>query len=234
MVRSAPTTRPASGARVELDEFRPEHEMTARQLIAPQQFHTTLFWGAEVTAGLILERGLAIENGRLGTGDEIVELDDGARLRAVTEGDARPVVFCHGGPGGRDTLAPAARLAANVARVHRYDQRACGRSSGGPPFTMARWVADLEALTPLGAPPLGRPPATRSAPPWCWRTRRLVVLDRVARDPATPLARLSGRAVAATAQRVTARARDECHDEVTTFGTTAPRRVVLRSMSKRP
>jgi hypothetical protein len=47
--------------RIELDEFRPEHEMTARLLIAPEEFCATLFWGAEVTAGLILERGLAIE-----------------------------------------------------------------------------------------------------------------------------------------------------------------------------
>jgi ADP-ribose pyrophosphatase YjhB (NUDIX family) len=50
-------------ARVELDEFRPEHEMTARRLVAPGEFRATLFWGAETTAGLILERGLAIENG---------------------------------------------------------------------------------------------------------------------------------------------------------------------------
>jgi hypothetical protein len=50
-------------ARIELDEFRPEHEMTARQLVAPEQFRATLFWGAEPTAGLILERGLAIESG---------------------------------------------------------------------------------------------------------------------------------------------------------------------------
>jgi ADP-ribose pyrophosphatase YjhB (NUDIX family) len=59
-------------ARVELDEFRPEHEMTARRLVAPDEFRATLFWGAETTAGLILERGLAIEqrdnagNGRRG------------------------------------------------------------------------------------------------------------------------------------------------------------------------
>jgi proline iminopeptidase len=32
------------------------------------------------------------------------------------------------------------------ALVHRYDQRACGQSSGGPPHTMARSIADLEAL----------------------------------------------------------------------------------------
>jgi ADP-ribose pyrophosphatase YjhB (NUDIX family) len=48
-------------ARVALDEFRPEDEMTARRLVAPEEFRATLFWGAEVTAGLILERGLAIE-----------------------------------------------------------------------------------------------------------------------------------------------------------------------------
>ena len=50
-------------ARVELDEFRPEHEMSARRLVAPDGFRSTLFWGAETTAGLILERGLAIEQG---------------------------------------------------------------------------------------------------------------------------------------------------------------------------
>jgi ADP-ribose pyrophosphatase YjhB (NUDIX family) len=50
-------------ARVELDEFKPEHEMTGRRLVAPEEFHATLFWGAETTAGLILERGLAVEHG---------------------------------------------------------------------------------------------------------------------------------------------------------------------------
>src|SRR6476661_6637915 len=32
------------------------------------------------------------------------------------------------------------------ATVYRYDQRACGRSSGGPPYTLDAAVADLEAL----------------------------------------------------------------------------------------
>jgi hypothetical protein len=50
-------------ARVELDDFRPEHEMTARRLVVPEELHATLFWGAETTAGLILERGLEIETG---------------------------------------------------------------------------------------------------------------------------------------------------------------------------
>jgi NADH pyrophosphatase NudC (nudix superfamily) len=48
-------------ARVELDPFTPEHEMTARRLVSPKDFRAALFWGAETTAGLILERGLAIE-----------------------------------------------------------------------------------------------------------------------------------------------------------------------------
>jgi CubicO group peptidase (beta-lactamase class C family) len=45
-----------------LDE--PEHEMSARQLVSPEEFRTALFWGEEKTAGLILEQGLAIEEGR--------------------------------------------------------------------------------------------------------------------------------------------------------------------------
>jgi ADP-ribose pyrophosphatase YjhB (NUDIX family) len=48
-------------ARVELEEFRPEHEMSARRLVSPEDFHTALFWGGEKTAGLILARGLVIE-----------------------------------------------------------------------------------------------------------------------------------------------------------------------------
>src|SRR5687768_5073265 len=48
-------------ARVELDAFTPEHEMTARRLVSPEDFRAALSWGAETTAGLILERGLAIE-----------------------------------------------------------------------------------------------------------------------------------------------------------------------------
>lgn len=47
-----------------LEPFLPEHEMTARRLVAPEEFRSALFWGREATAGLILERGLAIEADR--------------------------------------------------------------------------------------------------------------------------------------------------------------------------
>lgn len=48
-------------ARVELNPFTPEHEMTGRRLVATDKFLSTLFWGSEATAHLILERGVAIE-----------------------------------------------------------------------------------------------------------------------------------------------------------------------------
>lgn len=79
--------------------------------------------------------------------EEAVEIDDGAVLHTVIEGRGRPVVLCHGGPGdAADSLGALARTLVDVAGVHRFDQRSCGRSSGGPPFTMSRSVADLEAL----------------------------------------------------------------------------------------
>jgi hypothetical protein len=51
-------------ARVELEPFEPAHEMTARRLVPPEQFLTTLFWGRETAATLILERGLGIQADR--------------------------------------------------------------------------------------------------------------------------------------------------------------------------
>jgi 8-oxo-dGTP pyrophosphatase MutT (NUDIX family) len=49
-------------ARVELEPFVPENDVKARRLITPDAFRDTLYWGAAPTAGLILERGLAIEH----------------------------------------------------------------------------------------------------------------------------------------------------------------------------
>ncbi len=48
-------------ARVELEPFTREHEMTARRLVPPGRFLSTLFWGRESTAQLILDRGVAAE-----------------------------------------------------------------------------------------------------------------------------------------------------------------------------
>jgi proline iminopeptidase len=77
--------------------------------------------------------------------DSLVDVA-GARLWTATTGVGRPVVLLHGGPGGHDDLGPLASMIDDTHVVHRFDQRACGRSSGGPPFTLERWVADLEEL----------------------------------------------------------------------------------------
>lgn len=77
---------------------------------------------------------------------EVVTIDDGARFWTATRGAGRPVVWCHGGPGGTDALGPVAEMLEDVALVRRYEQRACGRSGGGRPFTMDRSIADLDAL----------------------------------------------------------------------------------------
>lgn len=82
------------------------------------------------------------------TGGRAVVAGDGVRLWAARQGDgAVPVVCCHGGPGLWDTLEDVAELLAGTATSYRWDQRGCGRSEGrGGPFTMARAIADLDAV----------------------------------------------------------------------------------------
>jgi proline iminopeptidase len=79
----------------------------------------------------------------------MVEVDDGVRLRTWTAGAATrlpAVVLLHGGPGLWDNLAPVARMLEPLTTVHRFDQRGCGGSGESPEHTIARYVADIEAL----------------------------------------------------------------------------------------
>lgn len=80
--------------------------------------------------------------------DSIVEYVEvpGATLWTSRRGSGPPLVLLHGGPGLWDYLGPVAEMVDDLATVYRYDQRACGRSSGGPPFTLEAAIADLEAL----------------------------------------------------------------------------------------
>ena len=78
--------------------------------------------------------------------DEAVLTEDGARLWATRVGEGTPVVFCHGGPGVWDFLGDAAGLLADRTAVHRWDQRGCGRSQRRGPYSVARSVADLDAV----------------------------------------------------------------------------------------
>jgi proline iminopeptidase len=79
-------------------------------------------------------------------GDGFASADDGAQLWYTVEGSGVAVVFCHGGPGLWDYLAPLAEPLLDVARVTRWEQRGCGRSERRGPYTTERIVADLDQL----------------------------------------------------------------------------------------
>ena len=55
-------------------------------------------------------------------------------------------MLCHGGPGVWDSFDDLAPLIEERVTVHRYDQRACGRSGGAGPFTVEQFIADLDGL----------------------------------------------------------------------------------------
>lgn len=76
---------------------------------------------------------------------EYVPVATGA-LWTATTGSGVPLVLAHGGPGLSNTLQPIARMVDDIAQVHLYDQRGCGRSSAGAPFDIATFIDDLETL----------------------------------------------------------------------------------------
>ncbi|GIJ23884.1 alpha/beta fold hydrolase [Micromonospora lutea] len=75
-----------------------------------------------------------------------VRSDDNCHLWVEQSGSGPPLVLCHGGPGMWDYLAPVARLLDDHARTIRWDQRGCGRSQRRGPYSVARFVADLDAV----------------------------------------------------------------------------------------
>lgn len=77
---------------------------------------------------------------------DAVHADDGCRLWAEQLGHGPALVFCHGGPGLWDMFVDLAAPLAQVARVVRWDQRGCGRSERRGPYTVARYLADLDAV----------------------------------------------------------------------------------------
>src|SRR6266851_2910679 len=70
----------------------------------------------------------------------------GSALWTTRQGNGPALVCCHGGPGLWDYLEPVAEMVDDLVTVYRYDQRSCGRSTGGPPYNVATAVADLDAL----------------------------------------------------------------------------------------
>jgi proline iminopeptidase len=77
---------------------------------------------------------------------DMVVTDDGCRLWTTRTGTGHPLVLCHGGPGFWDTFGDLAGLLGDVAAVHRWDQRGCGRSDRRGPYTVDRALADLDVV----------------------------------------------------------------------------------------
>ena len=74
---------------------------------------------------------------------------DGVSLWTTTTGTAGsspPVVIVHGGPGLWDDYAVLAEMLDDLTVVHRFDQRACGRSGPSELQSMRRSAQDIDEL----------------------------------------------------------------------------------------
>lgn len=121
----------------------------------------------------------------------MVVADDGCRLWTTSGGSGPPVILVHGGPGWWDMFGD---LLTDVSTVHRWDQRGCGRSERRGPYTVARSIADLDAVraatgheqvTLLGHS-FGATLALRYALVYPSRVRRLLYVSGVGLDGPAP------------------------------------------------
>ena len=76
----------------------------------------------------------------------MVRTSDGASLWTVVEGEGPAVLLCHGGPGLWDYLGGLSGLLCDELRVHRWDQRGCGRSGPAADYGIERAVHDVQEL----------------------------------------------------------------------------------------
>jgi proline iminopeptidase len=79
--------------------------------------------------------------------------DDNCRLWTEAAGSGPPLVLCHGGPGLWDYFDDVAAMPRDHARTVRWDQRGCGRSERRGPYSVARSIADLDAVRDQAAGP---------------------------------------------------------------------------------
>lgn len=76
----------------------------------------------------------------------VIRASDGVGIWTASGGHGPHLGLAHGGPGLWDYLAPFAAELAPFATVHRWDQRGGGRSERRGPYTIARLVADMDAV----------------------------------------------------------------------------------------
>jgi proline iminopeptidase len=78
---------------------------------------------------------------------EYVPIESGELWTASSGHGDIGLLLCHGGPGMSDNLSAVAAMVDDMVTVHRFDQRACGRSSGGSAEqNLDTAIADIEAL----------------------------------------------------------------------------------------
>jgi proline iminopeptidase len=74
----------------------------------------------------------------------LILTDDAVSLWTASRGQGLHLALAHGGPGLWDYLEPLADDLEAFAIVHRWDQRGGGRSDSVGPFTVARFVSDMD------------------------------------------------------------------------------------------
>jgi proline iminopeptidase len=80
--------------------------------------------------------------------------EDGRELWTSVSGSGPAVVLVHGGPGLWDMFGELAAALADRFTVWRWDQRGGGRSAPGGPYTIGRFVADLDAVVAAAGAPV--------------------------------------------------------------------------------
>jgi proline iminopeptidase len=78
--------------------------------------------------------------------EHVIQTSDGASLWTVIEGAGPAVLMCHGGPGLWDYLGGLSGHLRDELRVHRWDQRGCGRSGPAADYGIERAVQDVQEL----------------------------------------------------------------------------------------
>jgi len=70
----------------------------------------------------------------------------GARLWTTADGSGPLAIFCNGGPGCDDYLAPVSAMLEDLCRVVRFEPRGCGRSDYDGNYALETMIADLDAV----------------------------------------------------------------------------------------
>lgn len=143
------------------DALRDRYATTKRRLAEKLLDHDRYTAGKSEIIEQLLEQGGLSKSERASTrlanqavmahrlNEHTVVADDGTRLWVEESGppDGASVVLCHGGPGMADYLEELRDILTEAGmRVVRWDQRGAGRSERKLPYSVERFVADLEAV----------------------------------------------------------------------------------------